>query len=87
MKENDLVLIEWEDANSVLKSHLFLDDARRLPLSKLTTIGKLVADLDDRIVIATTYSNTDDCAEDLLVIPKKNILRSTVLEKVTEGSK
>jgi hypothetical protein len=68
------VEVEWIDARS-LYTNLRLSSARQVKLLVRHTIGYLVLEADDRIIVAGLYDHAEpgdeeDCVEDITVIPR-----------------
>ena len=65
------VIVEWRDSNQysgwMEKSHPFA-------LALITSVGWLLADEEQRIVIAHSYDKEGDTALGICVIPKENII-------------
>ena len=73
-----MVHVEWVDSNSCTdwEEH---HEARDLPVATCHTVGMLVRDEPDRVVVATNYDATNDRSSQTIAIPKGCISRRWTL--------
>jgi len=75
-----LVIVKWEDITGNNEPWLYIDDALDLETAKMTTVGWVIKDRDDSIVIVSSLGDKKEVG-DVNCIPKSVIQSMRIIEE------
>lgn len=78
-----IVKVKWRDASHI-EEDMTEQQLLKEPLSEFVTVGFVVAEEENRLILAGTKSD-DGVYRDSLILPRVYILEITELEEVTHG--
>ena len=78
MVDYPLVVIEWEDITGNSEPWFTVQDALDLEPARMTTVGWVISDRDDYLIISSTLGDKEE-ASDINCIPKSVIKSTTKL--------
>ena len=75
-----VVYIEWLDAETNMGWMPKIEESKR-PLTKCKSVGFLIGDYEDRVIVAASYDPDNDNVNSVTVIPKVGItLQKEIVE-------
>jgi len=79
IKEYPLVKITWTDATDIETGWHLLSDILKKTLLNVQSVGWLVEDTDEKMILVACWDSADKCAGRGLVIPKPWIVKKEIL--------
>ena len=78
-----IIIINWQDTTHSDEPWLSTEDAKNLKPAEMTTIGTLIEDREDSVVVAGSWGDAGE-AGDVNCIPKSAIKRLRVVEEAKD---
>lgn len=78
------VRVDWFDAQSGFGSPLSLEELEEVPPTKTTSVGCLIKEDDEKIVLGFIMFGDEGCFKHWQMIPRGMIEKITVLKEVGE---